>query len=89
MFLVTVTPDEGEPYELKVSSRDVARWEKAAPGRSLKRLEESTSMADMYDLSHVSAKRSGHFGGTAAEFLDSVDLANFRPDEPDPTNQGQ
>ena len=35
MFSFKVTPDGGESFDVKVTSRDIAKWEKTTKGASL------------------------------------------------------
>ena len=81
MFTFTVSPDNGEPYDLTVTSRDVVMWEKIDRNHTINRLETNPSMKDLYSVTHVAAKRRNLFPGVLAEWETSVDL---EPKAPDP-----
>lgn len=84
MFTFTVTPDEGKPYEVVATSRDIVLWEKLHKDNSLKKLESNLRMTDMYSLCAVAARRQGKFEGTVAEFADQADIQP-ESEEVDPT----
>lgn len=87
MFLFKVTPDGGETFEVKASTRDVLMWEKTGRDRSLTGLTEKLHVADMYEIAYLAAKRQGLFDGARAEFEASVEL-DFQEDQDaaDPTS---
>jgi hypothetical protein len=91
MMEVRVVPDSGEPYVLKIGSRDVVAWEKIDRRNTMTRLDSDPKMADIYSVSHLAAKRRGLFTGTLAEWETAVDLElDFtKPEELDPTQPGQ
>lgn len=85
MFTFTVHPDNAEPFEVKATSRDVARWEMGGRGRSLGKLAEDPSMSDLYDLAFVACARLDLYAGDIREFRATTDL-EFKEDEAaDPT----
>ncbi|WP_188193445.1 hypothetical protein [Nonomuraea sp. SYSU D8015] len=86
MIDFTVTPDNGEPYDVKAGSRDVLVWEKTSKGRSFQSLMNDLRMEDMYKLAHFAAKRQGLFEGTLKEFEETCELSGFtETEEMDPT----
>jgi hypothetical protein len=85
MFDFEIRPDHGEPYKLTAESRDVLVWEKTGRGRSLKTLTDNVSLADMYEISHIAARRQGFFNGNLGEWEKTVNLDLTDSGEPDPT----
>lgn len=85
MIDFTIRPDDGEPYELKATTRDVYMWEKAGANRSVSKLLGDVSMQAMYQLAHVAARRQQQFGGTLEEFVASNELDFSTAEAPDPT----
>lgn len=80
----TAVPDDGEPFAVTATSRDILRWEKAKPGRSITQLVGGEPrMADAYSLAHTAAVRAGDFTGSLAQFEDSVDLDGREPEDED------
>lgn len=92
MFTFDITPDDGEPYRVKASSRDVLTWEKALKGRSFGELAENPTMEGMYGLAYAAARRQGlcHASLTLQQFETSVDLVlvDDESGQPDPTQAG-
>lgn len=90
MITVTVVPDDGKPYDLTATMRDLVLWEKTHKGKRMAQLSEPAA-TDLYEIAHVAAKRQGKFDGTLAEFMDSCDLAQEDTDEDgvDPTPPGR
>jgi hypothetical protein len=85
-----VTPDDGEKYELKVTSRDALMWERSGRDNpSILDYLQRPSMSEAYRLGHIVAKRTQQFMGTLKEFEQSNDLVIGMgidtDDEPDPT----
>lgn len=90
MMTFDITPDNGQPYRLTAGSRDVLSWEKAGKGRSFRQLGQETTMAGLYGLAYFAARRQGHFGGSLAEWEESVELMPVRDDdEPDDEEAGE
>jgi hypothetical protein len=85
MLDVRIIPDSGEPYDLRVGTRDVVVWEKVDRLNTVTRLESDPKMTDLYAVSHIAAKRQGMFTGTLAEWETSVDLELGLNGEVDPT----
>lgn len=91
MINLKVMPDEGEPYELKATTRDIAKWERTNKGASFAGLQRDMHAKDLYVIAYHAATRKGLFAGTAAEFAESCDLDVLDDDddeedgEPDPT----
>lgn len=74
MFLFKLTPDGGDTFEVRATTRDVLVWEKTAKGRSLTSLMNDLKVSDMYEIAYVAAKRQGHWDSTRAEFEERMDL---------------
>ena len=89
MINFKVVPDDGDTYEVAVTSRDVYLWEKTNKDKRMGQLaqEGGQSMVDSYALAYLAAKRTGQFSGTLDEFSKTVDLsfAAELDEEPDPT----
>lgn len=90
MIDFTVTPDDGDPYELTATMRDVRRWEKTHKGKRLAQLKEP-SADDLYEVAYIAAQRQGKVAGvTFDEFADSCDVeVPADEDGPDPTQPGR
>lgn len=74
MFLFKLTPDGGDTFEVRATTRDVLVWEKTGRDRSLTGLMETLRISDLYEIAYVSAKRQGHFDGSRADFEGCMDL---------------
>ncbi len=85
-----VFPDDGEPYEVDASSRDVMAWEKSSR-KTLKYLYEHMPITEMNRVAYLAAKRQGLFDGTEADFFEACDIQISKDDEdaPDPTRRGR
>lgn len=84
MYTFKISPDNGEPFEARATSRDIVMWEKTGKGRSITKLGEDPQMTEMYVIAFYASRRLGLFGGTIQEFESSVDL-DFDVEPPDPT----
>lgn len=85
-----VTPDDGEPYELKVTARDALMWERTGKDNpSILAYLSYPSMTQAYRLAHIVAKRTGQFTGSLQEFEAQHDLSittmMTTDEQPDPT----
>jgi hypothetical protein len=74
MFTFTLTPEDGDTFEVAADSRDVLQWEKRNKGATLKRLLEELAMADLYKVAYIAARRLRTFDGTPDEFESTVTL---------------
>jgi hypothetical protein len=74
MFDFTISPDEGDPYQVTATTRDIAKWEKTTKGASLRQLETEYRATDLYAIAYHAAIRTGMFAGTLKEFQDGADL---------------
>jgi hypothetical protein len=94
MFLLKIKPDDGEPFEVETTSRDIAKWErggtKTAP-RSMGRLADDLRMTDMTDLAWYAASRRGLTQLDIVAWRDGVDLdfTKLTEDDDDETEDGQ
>jgi predicted Rdx family selenoprotein len=87
MLPFKIIPDDGEPFEIVATSRDVAKWERVTKGATFGALEVEKKISDLYKIAYHAAKRLGHWDGTLAEFEASCDfdLLDEEQNEPDPT----
>lgn len=93
MITLTVTPDNGEPYKVTATSRDVFAWEKTTKGnKSFVDLLNNPTLIDLYRVAHLACWRQGLFTGNQAEFEATCEVtAGFEDEdggedeEPDPT----
>lgn len=90
MMRFKVVPDSGEAFEVEAKARDVLAWEKRGKGRKFSDFREVT-MAAMYELAYLAARRSGQWSGTLDEWCDLVDIEPVGDDdeEVDPTSEGR
>lgn len=87
MFEFTVRPDGGEPFNVTAHARDVVVWEKTSRhGMTLAALMENMSMAELYRLCHIAARRQQLFTGTLQDLEETADLDFEETDaDADPT----
>lgn len=91
MITLTITPDNGEPYKVTATSRDVFAWEKTTKGnKSFVDLLNEPTLVDLYRVAHLACWRQGLFTGNQAEFEATCEVtAGFEDaeedEEPDPT----
>lgn len=92
MMRVWIVPDNGEPYWLEATSRDMYQWEKRGKGRSVDDIIENRSFKARYEVLHLAAVRKQAFSGTLEEFVDTHDFtfsaADDEEDESVPTSGG-
>lgn len=74
MIPLRVIPDEGDPIDIDVTSRDVLRWERSGRGKTLKSFEQNPTMAAMYELAHTHLLRTKQFAGDLDELMATVDI---------------
>lgn len=88
MFHFKITPDDGDPYEVVATTRDVAKWERTTKGAALIQLEQEYRATDLYAVAYWAAVRQGLYEGTLSDFTNGADLALLDDDkgpEADPT----
>jgi hypothetical protein len=89
MMDFTVTPDGGDPYEVKATSRDVLVWERTNRAKKVfSTLMEQLSMVDLYHLCWIACRRLGLFSGDLATFEQTCEVNPDTEEEqegPDPT----
>lgn len=79
MITVDVAPDEGDPYSVTASSRDLLAWEKAQDGRSAAKFETGqATLTDLYEVAWLASKRQGLFTGAHKRFEETTDVSNAR-----------
>ena len=90
MFDFKVTPDNGEPFEVTATGRDVMAWERKGKDRSVARLTKDMRMTDLFALAHTAAVRQGLYTGDLRDFEESVevDVADNDEEAEDPTRPG-
>ena len=92
MQRVRAYPEQGEPYLVEITSRDVFMWEKTNRGASFGRLKDDLRMADMYAVSYQAATRQHLYVGTLADWESTMDLEILgdedQEDGVDPTRPG-
>jgi hypothetical protein len=74
MFKFTVLPDNGKPYDVVATSRDVRVWEKQHKDNSLSKFSQDLKLDDLYSVAYIASVRQGLYSGTQEEFDKSVDL---------------
>lgn len=83
MFNVTIKPDNGESYDIKITMKDAVKWEKADKGRNITHAqEEGLRLADIYELAFYAAVRIKKFKGDLDKFENTNDLS-FEADDQD------
>jgi hypothetical protein len=88
MFTFNITPEGGITEKIVGTSRDVLQWERRNKGASAGALSRDPKMTDLYKIAYLAAVRLGRWGGTEAEFMESVDIESLDDDgdgEADPT----
>lgn len=90
MITLTITPDNGEPYKVTATSRDVFAWEKTTGSKkSFVDLINEPTMVDLYRVAHLACWRQGLFTGNQAEFEATCEVTggvdDVEDEEPDPT----
>jgi hypothetical protein len=91
VFKFRIMPDDGEPFEVVATTRDIARWEKTTKGASFAALQADMHVVDLYKIAYYACQRQGIDTGTPrtlVEFESGVDLDVLGDDEdaePDPT----
>jgi len=90
MITLTVTPDNGEPFEVTATARDLLSWERTTKGnKSFVDLINDPNLVDLYRVAHLACWRQGLFTGTQKEFEDSCEVTGqAEDDDPDPTQSG-
>jgi len=86
MFTFKINPDDGDPYEVVATTRDISKWERVTKGATLRQLEQDYRATDLYAVAYQAAVRQGLFTGSLKEFEDGADLTLADDqEEPDPT----
>lgn len=88
MIEVTVIPEDGEPFEVTITSRDVRMWEKAGKGRRIDP-QMGVSYSDLYELTWRALRRTSKYDGEFSEFADAHDLEVADESTVDPTSGGR
>lgn len=90
MFTFKISPDGGESFTVRGTSRDIHRWEKTTKGASLHKLQEEMTVSALYEVAFHACKRAGLWDGTLAEFeaqcdIDTVDDEDDDSEDPSPS----
>lgn len=81
MFTFKVLPDDGEPFEVVATSRDVAHWERTGKGRSIGQIESNPRMSDLEEVAYLAVTRRGRDHGSLADFRASCDIELIPKDD--------
>lgn len=86
---IRITPDDGEPFEVEILTRDMLAWERTAKGKTFQQFSENISLIEVYRLTHIAARRLGLFAGSLQEYEATceIDMDDDEEagEEPDPT----
>lgn len=89
---ITVRPDHGDPFVLKIEARDALMWEQTGRDNpSILHYLVQPSMVEMYRLAHCAMKRQHQYDGSLSDFQRDHELSIGGDDEeeddegPDPT----
>lgn len=77
MFTLKVVPDDGEPFEIETTSRDIVAWESGGTRqnpRSIGSLSDNLRMTDITDLAWFAADRRGLTELDIREWRKAVDI---------------
>jgi hypothetical protein len=77
MFTLRVVPDDGEPFEVTTTSRDIVQWEAGGTRqnpRSMGQLGGSLRMSDLTDLAWYAAERRGLTDLDSKQWRTGVDV---------------
>jgi hypothetical protein len=87
MLRLKIMPDDGEPFEVTATTRDIAKWEKTTRGATFAGFQADQKITDLYRIAYHSVVRQGLYTGTLTDFEDSTDLdvLDDEESEPDPT----
>lgn len=85
MLNLKIVPDNSDPYDLTVTTRDIAKWERTTKGASFAGLQSDMHVKDVYAVAFHAATRRGLFAGSLKEFEESVDFDILGEEEADPT----
>lgn len=89
MIEIRVVPDDGAPYDVTVTTRDILAWERVHKGVKFAQIQENMTMAHLYDLAHRAATRTRQYSGNLAQFEDGNDLELLEDSgSADPTRPG-
>jgi hypothetical protein len=85
MISFKVTPENGEPYRVTATARDVLTWEKTSKGKSFTALMSDPHLADLYRIAHLASWRQQLFTGSLPDFESTCEIDMEDDEEPDPT----
>lgn len=81
MLRLKIMPDDGDPFEVTATTRDIAKWEKTTKGASFAGFQAEQKITDLYRIAFHAATRQGLYVGNLAAFEDGVDLDILDSDE--------
>jgi hypothetical protein len=82
MYTFRVTPEDGEPFEVASTSRDILAWERKS-GKTARYILEKLPYAELYKIAHLAATRQGLYDGDFAAFQSGCDLKILRTEDDD------
>lgn len=87
MLRLKVMPEGADPFEVRATTRDIAKWEKTTKGASFASFQKDMKMVDVYKVAYNAVTRTKTWVGTLADFEDTVDLdvLNEEDEAVDPT----
>jgi hypothetical protein len=77
--------DKAERIRIIADSRDVLKWEKAKPGRSVTKILAEPNIVDSYILAYLAARRQNLVDCSPNEFESRYLLVFGQEPAPDPT----
>lgn len=84
MFKIEIRPDDGTPFQVETTSRDIVSWERGArkgEKRSVGSLMDDLTMGAITDLAWYAANRRGLTDLDIRQWAVSVDIDFSRTDE--------
>jgi len=75
MIDVRVTPDDGEPWDVNITARDILKWERMGQGRSVAQLESGAKLIYIYELAHIASRRTKSFTGSLELFEETCEIS--------------
>lgn len=75
MIDIRVIPDSGEPWDVKITARDILKWERLGQGRSVAQLEAGAKLIYIYELAHLASQRVNKFSGSLELFEETCELS--------------
>lgn len=86
MIKLKIMPEDGKPFVIVCTTRDIARWEKTTKGASFAGLQADMKVTDLYRIAWFAIERLGLDPGTNStlhEFQLQADLDVLDMDDED------